>query len=176
MVAIESWRRAKRPLVSLAGPYGRPLHPALVTIPIGAWFAGLVFDVASRAGGPARALSVGSTWLGAVGAVGAVPAAALGFLDLLQVPAGTRTMRVGLAHMALNLTATTLQVGGTVVRLNRHRDGRGVPTSLIALSGTAFGLLTVGGHLGGKLAYRYGVRVVDESVQRAGYGAAGGGS
>ena len=28
--------RAKRPISPLAGPYGHPFHPILVTIPIGA--------------------------------------------------------------------------------------------------------------------------------------------
>ena len=33
---------AKRPVTKLAGPYGHPFHPALVTVPIGAWVASLV--------------------------------------------------------------------------------------------------------------------------------------
>jgi uncharacterized membrane protein len=42
-------RQAKQPVsAALAGPYGHPLHPLLVTVPIGAWLASLVFDVASR--------------------------------------------------------------------------------------------------------------------------------
>lgn len=114
-------------------------------------------------------LAAGSSWLIGLGLAGAAPAAALGFLDLVQVPAGTKTMRLGLCHMALNLTATTLYLGGLLIRLHRPRDGRGVPSRLIALSGTSFVLLAVSGHLGGKLAYRYGVRVADESDQRDGY-------
>jgi uncharacterized membrane protein len=39
----------------LAGPYGHPIHPILVTVPIGAWTASLVFDIASHVtAGPAR--------------------------------------------------------------------------------------------------------------------------
>lgn len=37
----------------LAGPYGHPLHPVLVTVPIGAWVASFVAPVA--AGGQASA-------------------------------------------------------------------------------------------------------------------------
>jgi uncharacterized membrane protein len=173
MTAIEGWRMAKRPRVPVAGPYGRPLHPALVTVPIGTWLGSVVFDVASRTKGPAEALATGSTWLTAVGLAGAVPAAGLGFLDLLQVPAGTRTMRLGVTHMWLNLTAVTLELGALVIRVHRSSDGRGVPAGLIGLSGAAFALLAVSGHLGGRLAYQYGVRVADESVQRQGYGSAG---
>ena len=42
-------RQAKQPVSALlAGPYGHPYHPMLVTAPIGAWVASLVFDIASR--------------------------------------------------------------------------------------------------------------------------------
>jgi uncharacterized membrane protein len=36
-------RPAKAPVsAALAGPYGHPFHPILVTVPIGAWVASLV--------------------------------------------------------------------------------------------------------------------------------------
>lgn len=38
-------QRARRPRTGLAGPYGHPFHPILVTIPIGAWTASVVFDI-----------------------------------------------------------------------------------------------------------------------------------
>ena len=41
--------RGKQPVsAALAGPYGHPFHPILVTVPIGAWAASLVFDIASH--------------------------------------------------------------------------------------------------------------------------------
>ena len=41
--------RAKQPVsAALAGPYGHPFHPILVTVPIGAWAGSLVFDIASH--------------------------------------------------------------------------------------------------------------------------------
>jgi hypothetical protein len=36
---------AKQPRTVLAGPYGHPFHPILVTVPIGAWVASVVFDI-----------------------------------------------------------------------------------------------------------------------------------
>ena len=35
LIGLQS--RAKRPVTVLAGPYGHPFHPILVTVPIGAW-------------------------------------------------------------------------------------------------------------------------------------------
>jgi len=167
----ERWREAKRPRNRLAGGYGKPVHPLLVPIPIGAWLASLVFDIASRAGGPPHLLYVASYWLLGIGIVVAIVAAASGFLDLLQVPAGTHALRFGLVHMGLNLTALTLYIGDFLLRWVWSSGEGGVPAGLIVLSAIAFALLAVAGHMGGILAYRYGVRVADESTQRLAYGA-----
>lgn len=46
---LKGLRQAKQPVSgALAGPYGHPFQPILVTVPIGAWVCSLVFDVASR--------------------------------------------------------------------------------------------------------------------------------
>src|SRR5579871_1498090 len=79
--------QAKRPVTVLAGTYGHPLHPILVTVPIGAWVTSLVFDVASHAVHPAGFLAQGSLWLIGVGVIGAVLAACLGVLDLFPARA-----------------------------------------------------------------------------------------
>src|SRR3954463_7287256 len=94
---------AKQPKTILAGPYGHPFHPILVTVPIGAWVSSVVFDVASRVGDDGAALTTGASWLIAVGVLGALVAATFGFLDMLAIPTGTRAARTALVHMALNL-------------------------------------------------------------------------
>jgi hypothetical protein len=58
---------AKRPVTPLAGPYGHPFHPILVTAPIGASVVSLVFDVTSRWAGEAEVFVKGSFWLIGVG-------------------------------------------------------------------------------------------------------------
>jgi uncharacterized membrane protein len=64
-------QQAKRPVSAvLAGPYGHPLHPVLVTVPIGAWVASLVFDVASHLVADPEFLARGSLWLIGLGVVG----------------------------------------------------------------------------------------------------------
>src|SRR5258706_15682349 len=65
-------RQAKRPLSALlAGPYGPPYHPMLVTVPIGAWVLSLRFDVASHFASRPAFLGMGSESLIAAGGVGA---------------------------------------------------------------------------------------------------------
>ncbi len=50
-----------------------------------------------------------------------------------------------------------------------HVEYAEVEAGQLALSAVAIGVLAVSGWLGGKLAYRYGVRVADEVAQTAGY-------
>ena len=168
---VEDLQQAKRPVSALlAGPYGHPLHPVLVTVPIGAWVAASVFDVASHVVSDPGFLARGAEWLIAVGVLGALAAALIGFLDLLAVPTGTPVFRVALVHMTLNLAVTGGYVGGFLWR----RAGGGpaaapVPWPPLALSLACLAVLAVSGFLGGKLAFRYGVRVADEATQADGY-------
>lgn len=163
-------QQAKQPVSAmLAGPYGHPFHPILVTVPIGAWVASLVFDIASYFVPNPAFLTQGSLWLIALGVLGAVAAAMVGFLDLFAIPAGTPAFRLGLVHMTLNLVVTAAYA----VNFGWRYGGSGLPmpvtTGPLALSVVSLAALGVSGFLGGKLAYHYGVRVADEATQATGY-------
>lgn len=162
--------QAKQPVTVLAGPYGHPLHPILVTVPIGAWVGSLVFDVASHLDSNPGFLTDGARWLIAIGVVGALAAAALGLLDLLAIPPGTKAFRTGLLHMGLNLTVTVAYAVNFLWRSSLHSLNAAVPAGPLTLSVLSLLVLGASGYLGGKLAYRYGVRVAAESVQIEGYG------
>ena len=160
-------RQAKRPVSAvLAGPYGHPFHPILVTVPIGAWVASLVFDIGSRVVDDPAFLAKGSQWLIGIGVIGALAAALVGFLDLFAIPTGTPAFRTALVHMSLNLAIT---VGYAVNFLWRSGEDGPVPVGPLVLSVVCLAALGVSGYLGGKLAYHYGVRVADESTQAAGF-------
>ncbi len=159
--------RAKRPRTVLAGPYGHPFHPILVTIPIGAWVASIIFDLMAAFGDEPEALARGAYWLIVIGIVGALLAAVIGLLDLTVIPRGTKAFRTGLTHMTLNLAVVVLFVVNVVLRASQGiEDASGAG---IALSVVALGLLGLSGWLGGKLAYHYGVRVADEGTQADGF-------
>lgn len=95
-------------------------------------------------------------------------AAVWGFLDYLQLGRSTTARRTATIHMALNLGVTVLFVINLLVRLSADDDDQvsiiGFVLSLIGLAA-----LGVSGWLGGKLAYRYGVRVADERTQMEGF-------
>src|SRR3954451_14053703 len=92
-------RRAKEPVTALAGPYGHPFHPILVTVPIGAWVSSLVFDIVSRTSDDSAVFARVAYWLIAIGMVGALAAAIFGFLDLFAIPTRTVAFKTALAHM-----------------------------------------------------------------------------
>ncbi|WP_037853499.1 DUF2231 domain-containing protein [Streptomyces sp. NRRL S-340] len=170
----DSQLQAKRPVSALlAGPYGHPFHPVLVTVPIGAWVTSLVFDIASHVVHRPGFLTQGSEWLIAVGVAGALLAALAGFLDLFAIPAGTRAFRTALVHMTLNLLVTVAYAVNFLWRQSGYTGGASVGWGRLALSAVSLAVLGVSGFLGGRLAYRYGVRVADERTQAEGYAAAG---
>jgi uncharacterized membrane protein len=163
-------QQAKRPVsAALAGPYGHPLHPIAVTVPIGAWVCSLVFDVAARVVDDPGFLARGSQWLIAIGVVGALAAACLGFLDLFAIPTGTPAHRTALVHMSLNLTVTVAYAVNLWWRQAADSGSTEVSGGQLVLSVLSLLALGVSGFLGGKLAYRYGVRVADEGTQAEGY-------
>jgi uncharacterized membrane protein len=147
--------------------YRHPLHPALVAVPIGAWIASIVFDVASHVVADGRFLAEGSRWLIGLGVLGALAAASVGFVDLFAVPTGTRAFRVALVHMTLNLTATVMYAIGFAIRGDQPTAP--VPAGPLVLSVAALAALSAAGYLGGELAYRYGVRVADDETRVTGF-------
>lgn len=163
-------RQAKEPVSPvMAGPYGHPFHPILVTVPIGSWVASLVFDVASHLVHDPGFLVRGAMWLIGLGVVGAFAAAMVGVLDLFAIPTGTRAFRVGLTHMTLNLIVTAAYVGNFFWRDAQPVTDNGTPGGTLTLSAVGVAVLGVSGYLGGKLAYHYGVRVADEATQADGF-------
>jgi uncharacterized membrane protein len=158
---------AKHPRSNLAGPYGHPFHPILVTVPIGAWTASLVFDVIAFLVEEPAPYVLGAQVLIAVGVVGALVAAVFGLLDLSVIPPGTRAKRTALTHMTLNLGVVVVFVVGFLVRVAAGHDA--VPILGVVLTVLGMAVLGFSGYLGGELAYRYGVRVASEETQAEGF-------
>lgn len=160
-------QRAKQPRAAIAGPYGHPFHPILVTIPIGTWVASLVFDIIGLVSDD-PAPYVRAAWiLIVIGLVGAVLAAIWGFLDYLQLGRSTAARRTATIHLSINLGVVVLFLINLLVRLSAGDDDVSIVGFILSIVGLA--ALGVSGWLGGKLAYRYGVRVADERTQMEGF-------
>jgi nitrite reductase/ring-hydroxylating ferredoxin subunit len=121
---------------------GNPLHPALTDIPLGAWSAAFLLDLAG---------SEAADGALAVGVLGAVPAALTGLNDWSHLKDDAR--RIGIVHALLNTAGLTLNLLSLAARKGGHRGlGR-------MLSTVAYGGAVVSAHLGGHLSFGLGVRV-----------------
>ncbi len=123
---------------------GHPVHPLLVTVPIGAWVSSTVLDLTKGNEAAARRL-VGFGLLGAAGA------AVTGASDW-RATVG-RARRVGIVHMMFNSVALMVYTASWRARA-AGRQRRGVTLALI---GALF--LGGGGYLGGHLSYALGANV-----------------
>lgn len=120
-------------------PLGHPLHPPLATFGLGCWLAAAVLDLTRSDPRAVRALLV--TGVGA-----AIPTAAAGLTDWSTLH--REQQRVGLVHALSNLTATGLYTASLLLRLDgQERTGR-------ALAFAGLGAASLGGYLGGHLAFR----------------------
>jgi uncharacterized membrane protein len=122
---------------------GHPVHPLVVTVPIGAWLTAAVLDLTGQRVAARQVMAFG---------LSAVPAAVLaGLADYTDLGATQR--RVAVAHAAANTVATTLALSSFVSRC-RHAHGAGMVLNALGIAATG-----VGGALGGHLAYAQGVGV-----------------
>jgi nitrite reductase/ring-hydroxylating ferredoxin subunit/uncharacterized membrane protein len=124
-------------------PIGHPLHPLLVTIPLGSWTASMIFDLTGD--------EDAADGLIGIGLVSALPAALAGWSDWRHTSGGEQ--RVGLIHGLLN--GALLATYG--LSLLARRTGRRKTGLLLSMLGGS--VLTASGWLGGHLAYALGVGV-----------------
>lgn len=136
---------------------GHPIHPILVTLPIGFWVGALLTDLMYWQGGWAS-WAYFSTWLIGAGIVTALLAAVAGFTDFFG-DARIRAIRKAWYHMFGNLTAVVLAVINFIVHM---RDGAMavLPAGLI-LSVVTVLLLLFNGWMGGELVFRGRVGVLE---------------
>lgn len=141
-----------------------PMHPMLVTLPIGLWVFSFACDLvfAFETADPVWKTVALYTMVG--GLVGALAAAVPGLIDLVSLP--PRLRRTALGHMALNIAVIALFGVDVWLRATSGDAGAG-STATVWLSLIAITLLGISGWLGGKLVYERGVAVhIDHSEAR----------
>lgn len=127
---------------------GHQLHPLLVAVPIGMFSSASLLDLTGgEEGRDAARRLVGA------GVLVVAPTALSGWADWSELGAFHRPRRVGLVHAAGNV-ATALLYGASWVARVRGNDRAGRNLALAGMLG-----LSVGGYLGGHLAYSEGVGV-----------------
>lgn len=143
---------------------GKPLHPPLTDVPVGAYVLAAAFDVISFAGGDdqawARDFYRAASFVLIGGAAVSVFTVLTGFWDWLKsTEKGTQARRTVNAHAWTMVTVTILVAVGIAVRAVEFWDEPSTPLLALGLSLAAAALTVVGGTLGGSLAYDYGFNV-----------------
>jgi uncharacterized membrane protein len=153
----------------LKGLPGHPLHPPLTDATIGIYTVATAFGLLSVLGVSDHNTAT-AWWLALVVAlVVTVPTALAGFVDWLGINWGTPLWRTATLHMFAMLTATVFFLLAAIFGHGGYVDGEVTAGSLI-LTLVGFGVLTLGGWLGGTIVFVYGMRVlnlVEEPATRA---------
>jgi hypothetical protein len=143
--AVRKALRGSRVDGALRGSWlGHPLHPLMVTLPIGAYLSAAVLDLAPGNDDTARKL-VG------IGLAATPAAVVLGLADYAELD--QRQRRVGVFHAMSNTVAAALFTGSYLAR-RRGAHGRGKVLGMLGLTA-----LSAGGALGGHLSYAQGAGV-----------------
>jgi uncharacterized membrane protein len=153
-----------RAFKGLRGWAGKPLHPPLTDVPVGAYVLAAAFDLISVAGGDdqtwARDFYRAASFCLIGGAAVSVFAALTGFWDWKRsTEKGTQARRTVNAHASTMVTVTVLVLAGIAVRAASYWDELATPVPALVLTLLAAALTFLGGTLGGTLAYDYGFNV-----------------
>ncbi|MFJ3379979.1 DUF2231 domain-containing protein [Curtobacterium sp. NPDC090217] len=122
-------------------PFGHPIHPLMVQVPLGAWISAAVLDLLGGKGNAKAA----KTLVG-VGLVSSGSASVAGYVDWSELD--REQLRTGWVHQAVNWVGISLY-GFSWLQRKRGNHGAG---KLLGFAGLA--VVGVGGYLGGHLAYR----------------------
>jgi uncharacterized membrane protein len=120
---------------------GHPLHPLLTDLPIGFWTSSWFLDIFG--GRRSRRLS---TFLVGLGVASAAPTIAAGLVEFSKLE-DKQKRETGVIHMVANGVATLLYTWSFFARL-RGRRGKGIALGMLGATAA-----TVGGYLGGQLAF-----------------------
>jgi uncharacterized membrane protein len=152
-----------RTFKGLRGWAGKPFHPPLTDVPVGAYVLVAAFDVISFVGQDqewARDFYRAGTFAMVGGAVVSLLAALTGFWDWRKsTEKGTQARRTVNAHAWTMVTVTVLVLVDVALRALVYDGDTHTGAVVLVLSLLVFALTTVGGTLGGSLAYDYGFNV-----------------
>lgn len=133
---------------------GHPLHPMLVTLPIGLFIFSLASDLISFYVENPEAWTTVAFYTMGGGLVGALIAAVPGLIDLLSLR-NHHLQKIAITHMSLNLSVVALFAFNFWLRFN----GAGNQGTPFWLSLVAVATLAVSGWLGAEMVHKHGVGV-----------------
>src|SRR3954447_22947822 len=137
-----------RTFKGLRGWAGKPLHPPLTDVPVGAYVLVAVFDVISRIAGNdstvGRDFFISGTHVIIAGAIVSLGAALTGFWDWWRSTSpGNQARRTANWHMTVMLTVTGIVILDIIIRLAQWSDHVATTPLVMILSIVAGALVTL---------------------------------
>lgn len=133
-----------------------PVHPITVHFPIALLSISVLWDGLGLWTGTDLWWTT-SYWTLVAGLVTSLPALASGFVEFVNLPSESPAGDMVIWHLTLTATAVTCFLGSFLVRDGVTAPTEGQLAGTLAFSIAGLALLVVGGHLGAKLVYEYGV-------------------
>jgi len=139
---------------------GHPIHPPLTDATIGTYTFATVAALAEVLGITENAGAYG-WWIALVaGLIFTVPTALTGLADWLTIEWGSELWKTATSHMIAMVTATVFFALAAIFGHGSYTHGN-VSTGAFILTLIGFGVLTLGGWLGGAVVYVHGMRVLN---------------
>jgi uncharacterized membrane protein len=158
-----------KPKYLIQGLPGHPLHPPLTDATIGIYTFATLAGILSKIGVAEHTFAT-AWWLAlVVGLVVTVPTALAGLVDWLSTTWGSELWKTATLHLTAMVSATVFFLIAALAGHGGYVD-EAVTTGAFVLTLIGFGLLTLGGWLGGAIVYVHGMRVlslVEEPAERA---------
>ena len=153
----------------LRGLPGHPVHPPLTDATIGIYTFATIAAVLSALGIAEDAAAKGWALGLVIGLVVSAATAVTGLLDWLKIEGGTPLKRTATSHLIAMVAATVFFLIAALVGYSDGMDGV-VGSGALILTLLAYGVMAVGGWLGGTIVFVHGMRVlnlVEEPAHRA---------
>jgi uncharacterized membrane protein len=153
-----------RKFKGLRGFSGKPFHPPLTDVTVGAYVIGpilLILAFLFKDSTWAEDAQKAGSWVLLIGGISSVATALTGFADWLNTQKGTQVRRMANAH-AWTMITLTVVVLFSLWYLFMAEDGEyfSEPSGLtVILALVILGLVTIGGTIGGSLTYDWGFNV-----------------
>lgn len=149
-----------RTFQGLSGFDGKPFHPPLTDIPVGAYVIAPVLDILAFVGRDrswGRDLYIAASYTLLAGAAVSVFTVLTGFADWLRMRAGSEVRRIANTHALTMVLVTGLVAANLAVRF--YDDVDTTTPGILGMSVAILVLVTLGSTIGGSLVFDKGYKV-----------------
>ena len=143
--------------------FGHPIHPMVVHFPIAFWTVAAGAYVASAAG-LADSADVVAKFANGAGLIVAAFAMIAGLFELRTIDSRSEAMRMATWHMMIMATVWVCFLLALMLSVSNAPQNSSTQLAAVACAVVGFLLMGLGGWLGGRLVYEFGIAVRPKSA------------